>query len=177
MRRKNKSALTLIEMLLVISLLAIAFGVISVPISKALKKEKFERGVDQLLVKLALAQELMLDFQTNVSLTLALDQEHEKVTCRLETERRLPDHLETSINRYGKVAGIQEMQFDDSVRNTLVLYFDASFGTTSKGVLTLISGMNKAQINLKGYPARIKRGDDEENECQVPYPEEILSAL
>jgi len=175
-KRCIKRSFTLLEILLVISLIATGLGVLSLQISKALKKEKFEQGVEQLISKLTLAQGLMLDFQTNVRVKLF--QETVEVVCTIETDKTLPPHLERSINRYHKIPAILEMQLDRSVQEEIILNYDASLGITTQGVLTLISGPNEEQIHLKGYPTRVKRGANEKNnECHVPYPEEILSTL
>jgi prepilin-type N-terminal cleavage/methylation domain-containing protein len=172
---RAKRAVTLIEMLLVISLIAVALGALSLPLVKAIKKERFEQGVDQLISKLTLAQELMLDFNTDVNVKLT--QKEGSILCLIEADKPLPSHLEHAFNRYGKISGIEEMQFDNSVRSQLVICCDAAFGTLSQGQLKLVSGAHEETIFLKGYPSQIKRGLGEKQECQVPYPEEILSAL
>jgi prepilin-type N-terminal cleavage/methylation domain-containing protein len=173
---RNKSPFTLIEMLIVLTLIASALGALSLQISKALKGERFERGVEQVIAKLTLAQELMLDFHTDVHLTLT--QEKGGVVCTLKTDLRLPDHLERAINLYNKIEGIEQMCFDNRAKAIIALYYDGATGVTPQGTLTLVAPRKGESIILKGYPAQIRRGIDEQTKnCHADYPEEIFSAI
>lgn len=178
MARKSltKHPFTLFEMLLVITLVAMALGICALPISKAVKSERFERGVDQVAAKIALAQELMLDFRTDV--TLLLEMKQHELCCSIKIERHLPAHLERSINRYNKIKGIEEMAFNHDRRDSIQLQFDGTVGTTPQGELSLSAPQKEAILILHGYPAQIVRGKHEKKKkCEALYPEEIVSFI
>jgi len=158
------------------TLIAVALGALSLQVSKALRIEKFERGVEQVISKLLLTQELMLDFRTDVSLTLLKD--GKDILCTIETTMILPNRLEKSINRHQRIEGIDEMAFDNIFRDTIVICCDGSLGTMSEGVLTFISQDRQKSLLLKGYPSQHGRGKcEQKKECPANYPEEIFSAI
>ena len=178
--RQIKRSITLFEVLIVMSLIAVALGASFIPVSKALRGEKFERGVEQLTAKIALAQEVMLDFQTDVSLFLF--QEGNEIKCVIKTHKKLPTYLEKSLNRYKTINGIEQMAFNNEVHKDIEIQFDGVLGTVSKGTLTLISNKKEVTLNLKGYPAHITRGEHAEANSQkvneeASYPEEIISII
>jgi hypothetical protein len=174
--RSNRRPFTLFEILVVITLITAALGVMALQIPKALKGEKFERGVEQIIAKLTLAQEVMLDFHTDVSLTF--EQKEDGVECTLTAGRKLPPRLEESFNRYKRIRGIERVAFNDSEEAITKLYFDGAVGATPQGILTLTAYGREERIALNGYPAQIKRGKNAQaNACPIDYPEEILSAL
>src|ERR1700722_14849734 len=123
----HKRSFTLFEILVVMVLIATALGAVSINISKAIAKEKFERGVERLRAKLFLAQELMLDFHTDVKVILKQEPKH--LFCQIEAQRKIPEQLELSINRYSKIPGIESIHFDAGN----VLYFDGNLGSTPQG--------------------------------------------
>jgi hypothetical protein len=172
----NKRSVTLLEVLFVMLLLGLISGTIAFPIRKALRGEKFERGVDQIISKMTLAQELMLNFNADVH--LALRQKGEEIECLLTVERPLPLKLEREINRHTSIKGIAQMNEDGVPKEAVDLFFSSEFKETPKKELTFQSENKDARILLKGYPYAIKRSKNEETiTCYVPYPEEILSSL
>jgi type II secretory pathway pseudopilin PulG len=175
--RSNKRPFTLFEILIVIALITVALGVMTLQIPKALKGAKFERGVERIIAKLALAQEVMLDFRTDVYLTFK--QQEGVMECTLTAGRKLPPRLEESLNRYKKIEGIEAVAFDTSAGGDVPqLYFDGAVGATPQGILTLSGYGREEKIVLNGYPAQIKRGTYvQANERTIDYPEEIFSAL
>jgi hypothetical protein len=142
--------------MVVMALIAIAVGGISLPISKALKRERFERGVDQVIAKITLAQELMLDFHTDVKLTLKRD--NGKWVCDINTDRKLPREQERGVNHYAEIKGVEEITFEGGSGENVEILFSGTLGVISPGTLTLLSQDHKARIVLKGYPSQIKRG-------------------
>lgn len=172
-----KRSLTLIEVMLVMVLIGIGLGALAFQASKALKKGKFESGVEQIMGKIALAQEIMLDFRTDVTLTLRKQQDG--IECLIETLSHLPPHLEKGINRSSLIAGIDSLAFNNGGQNEIKLLFEGGLGITPKGELTLSFRDLNSTLSLKGFPAHIKKIHNESNNegQQTPYPEEILSAL
>ena len=172
-----KRSITLIEMMIVISLIATALGGMALPLSKALKGEKFERGVDRVIGKIMLAQELMLDFHTDVQLILEQDKEGEAIHCLILVAIPLPPQIEKGINHRPHIAGIRQMAFNHEDKDRMELSFDGSFGVLPQGTLTLMGPRNAEHIALPGYPGQIRRGNHVQTTINTPYPEEILSAL
>lgn len=171
----NRFSFTLIELMLVIALIAIGLGTLAFQVSKALKAERFERGVEHIIQKISLAQEIMLDFHTDVTLTLK--QSGQAVECQLEAACVLPAHIEKGLNHASRVQGIEQMTLDNTVSETIKLPFEASLGITPQAQITFNYLGRQAILCLPGYPAAIKRGHYEITTNESHYPEEILSAL
>lgn len=157
-------------------ILSAVLGAAALPLSKALRTERFERGVDQIITRLAFAQEVMLDFETDVLVTL--EREDKEITCSIKTQKVLPPAFEKILNLHKKIQGIDEMSFDNEILNKIEIHFDSSLGTTTKGKLTLHLGNQEEILTLKGHPTQIKRGDYAKIlSSEAHYPQEIVSAL
>lgn len=173
---RSKRAFTLFEILIVMTLIATALGVLTLQISKALRGGRFEQGVEQVISRLTLAQELMLDFQADVLVTLH-QKSAEIIECKIEISRPLPEHLEKSISRYCKITGIEEIAFNEKAEEKIRLPFDGTLGIAPEGVITFLAHGREQKIFLNGCPAQIKRGNHEKIHIpQADYPEEIFSA-
>lgn len=160
----------MIEVLLTMSLIALALGAMGFPIAKALKKERFERGVDQVIARINLAQELMLDTGCDVTLTFAQDEGY--LSSEISAQTRLPKKVEGGINHHTKIYGITEIEGETQI------YFDATVGAISQGRLRLSCGKLEEMILLKGYPSHVQRGNKNAHTIQeAVYPQEILSAF
>jgi len=174
-KRLNKRAFTLFEILLVITLMATALGAIGFPALQAMRGEKFERAVDQVIGKLTLAQELMLDFQTDV--ILRLEQKQNGLKCTFQTHKKLPTHIQKALHQNSTLVGVEQISFDQEIYNTLELHYEGSLGATPQGTLELFAHKKKQIISLKGYPTKITRGEHVQKSFEAPYPEEILSLI
>ena len=158
---------------MVIALITLIASVVTLQISKALKKERFEQGVESVLAKLALAQELMLDFHTDVR--VCFEKQGEILSCTLTTNLSLPPHLESSINRYSKISGVSSIAFNGVPKAHCELLFDGTLGSVPVGTLTLSKETKEESIFLNGYPAHFKRGKNEEKHIRPAiYPEEAI---
>ncbi len=174
---RHKRSITLMEMMIVISLIAVALGGMSLPISKALKSEKFARGVDGVIGKIMLAQEVMLDFHTDVRLILEKDEEGKGVNCHIIANIPLQPQIEKGLNHRPLIAGITEMAFNHERENRIEFSFDGTLGSVPQGTLTLMAPGKEEKIVLPGYPRQIRRGNHVQITSSTPYPEEIVSAL
>lgn len=171
--RRTKSPFTLLEILLVIALIGLTFGVLSIQFPKALREESFERGIDQVKAKIALAQELMLNYQTDV--VVQFTPSEEGLLCSIKTQTPLSQSLENHVNRHAVIKGIDQVEFGEN-RETM-LYFDGTLGATPKGKLLLKNKKREAILTLKGFPSLIQRGDHVVQETPATYPEKILSFI
>lgn len=162
----RKHPITLLEILLVIALVGVAFGAVATQLPKALKGEKFERGVDQMKTRIQLAQEVMLDYQTG--LRLVFECTERGLVSILESERPLPNRVEHAFSR--PIEGIQEI-------SSKILDFDGKLGVPPKGKLILKGNNREAILTLKGFPTAVVRGGDDVPESQADYPEAVFSFI
>lgn len=172
----NKRCFTLLEMLIVVVLIAGASSVIAIQIPKALKTERFEAAAEAVIAKINLAQALMLDYHTDV--TLILTQDKRGVRCNLKLDQPIPRKVKVKIEKNIEIRGIETLAFNEQPARTIHLLFDATLGTTPRGKLLLESKKQKTTLILQGYPAKVLRKDDNfAEETHALYPEEILSSL
>ena len=174
---RSKRSITLMEMMIVISLIAVALGGMALPISKALKGEKFAHGVDAVIGKIMLAQEVMLDFHADVKLILEQDKEGKGIDCLIVAAIPLPPHIEKGLNHRPHIAGIMEMAVNHEKKNRVELSFDGTLGSVPQGILSLIAPGKEEHIALPGYPRQIRRGNHVQTTSNTSYPEEIVSAF
>lgn len=162
----RKHPVTLLEILLVIALVGLTFGVIATQLPKALRGEKFERGVDQMKSRIELAQEVMLDYQTD--LKLFFESTQKGMVCVIDSERPLPGRVKKAFLR--PIEGIEEISSD-------VLEFDGKLGTPPKGKLILKGNNREAILRLKGFPSALVRGGENVPDSEADYPEAVLSFI
>lgn len=148
----KKQALTLLEMVLVMALVSIALGTLAFKIPQALRVEKFESSLQRLLAKLELAEEWVLNYQTDIHLHFEKEKEHLRVV--LEPQIPLTSPL-AELNRYSDLEGIHSVSFNKQPLSSLV--YDASIGATPTGELTIQGKNQEATLILKGYPGSIVR--------------------
>ena len=172
-----KRSITLMEMMIVVALVAVSLGAMSFPIAKALQGEKFAHGVDGIIGKIMLAQEVMLDFDTDVQLFLKKDKEGKGIHCHIVPGIPLPPHIEKGLNHRPLIVGIDEMAFNLENKNNIEISFEGPLGSISQGILTLRASGKEEHITLPGYPKHICRGNYAPTPCSTSYPEEIVSAL
>jgi Prokaryotic N-terminal methylation motif len=171
---RSKYSFTLLEILIVMTLIATFLGAMALPISKALRKERFETAVKAVIGKITLATEVMLDFRTDVTLKLQL--ENQEVVCTILPQMRLPEHIEKGFNHKNEIKGISTMLFNDKAQESIEIHFEGTLGSISAGEIALINGNLKEVITLPGYPAQIHKGKHAQTTYHPTYPQEILSA-
>ena len=159
-KSRSNRAFTLFEMLIVIALIGIGLGGLSWNLPKLLKKERFEKNVQRVCSKLTLAQEIMIDYTTDVTITF---QPGEKGSlCRISSQCDLPDAFMKQINKEDKLPGINQVSFNNqSYDGVVTLHFFGAMGKIPKGILTL-HGEKEISLTLPGYPSRITRTKKEE---------------
>jgi len=173
--RRDKRSFTLLEIMIVIALIGMTLGVISIQAPKALRTETFERGIDQVKTKIALAQELMLNYQTDVVLKLTPGEKG--LFCHMETGKPLSEKMMRNVNRHELIKGIDEVAFDETFTDALELFFDGTLGATPKGKLLLKGGSREAILTLKGFPSHLLRGDHVTEDSEATYPQAVLSFI
>jgi hypothetical protein len=165
------------EMVIVMLLIAAAFGITAFPLAQALRSERYARGVDGVTRKIMFAAEVMLDFHTDVSLILEKDPENGEFICHITAATPLPIPIEKGLNHHPKISGIEAMAFNHEPKTKIELFFDGTLGEVTKGILTLIAPGKQEEIILPGYPTSIKRGMHAPTITSASYPEEIVSVI
>ena len=165
----RKQPVTMLELLLVMALIALSLGVLGIQIPKLLQSESFERSVDQVKSRLMLAQEIMLDYRTDV--TFVFKPTSEGVECQILADKPLSERVKSQVARHALVKGIEKVEPAE-------LYFDGTLGVTPNEKLILRGNKREATLTLKGHPSHIRRGDHEAKKSTTPaYPEAALSFI
>lgn len=155
-------------------LIGCALGGIGFQIPKWIKREKYEKSVARVHSKIALAQEMMVDYATDVTITF--DKEEEGISCYFNPSPTLPEKLRSLINRDYLLEGIGEISLDDNTNYPLHLHFSASSYTTPEATLTL-KGIKTTSLYLPGYPAAITKTPPPQKGKSIshepPYPQEV----
>lgn len=154
---------TLIELILVMTLIALVGGVIAVNIGKAFQQQRFRSEVATVVDTLRLAQDLMLILQDDVHVIIT--QNEKGITFRIETESPLAKNWDAIIRRSHKtLKAIHAVKFLDQLqRPTKMGELDIKFlsgGTVmSRGVIRLsstdddtVTNALRSAICLRGYP-------------------------
>ncbi|NGX61222.1 MAG: hypothetical protein K940chlam9_00705 [Chlamydiae bacterium] len=172
---KRKRAFTLVEILLGLTLLAIFLGTASISIPKALAKERFEKGMSRAVARLSLAQEVMLDYGSDVEVVFSFREDGEGIEIELKPLKPLSEALLTHLNRSSHVEEIVSGRFDETPL-PFTLFFDGTVGATPAGVLSLEGKRgNSGELTLRGFPSEIKRGSYAISETEIgTYPEALL---
>jgi type II secretory pathway pseudopilin PulG len=166
----KKRPITLIELMLVITIAAIAIGALGFTLPKALREERFKKNTLEVLLKIQTATDLMLAYDTDV--ILAFHRERDGLHASYATSKPLPPQLLGSLNRKEVLKEIADIEFNG--KNT-PLVFSSSNGQTPDGRLT-IKGKKEMAIQLPGYPTPYLKREHEKKKNKAPYPKEALSS-
>ncbi len=151
----KKASFTLIEMLIVMSIVALCLGGGGFGISRVLNKEHFEKEAKIVLEQIHLAEELMINTKQDVQIFF------EDGFCKLVA----PKHT-----RQITLSKVREVLFNGKATS---LFFDGSLGIPPKGTLILRGKNNEKVIIFSGIPGKINHEEIAVHEAS--YPQEILS--
>ncbi|MCP5470301.1 MAG: hypothetical protein H7A36_07360 [Chlamydiales bacterium] len=167
----RRNSFTLLELLCVLTLIAFVLGTGGIQMKRALSGERFERAVEQIERKLELAQEIMLDCNTDVIVTFETGEKG--VVCQLHTLKPLPKRWRRFLTV--NLKEVNAISFDGERVQKLELTYDSALGACPCGHL-LIQGKKRVRmLTLPNYPGKIKKGVSDEKGIFVPYPQEVLS--
>lgn len=177
----KRYAFTLLEMMLVVALCATTVAYGGYAFSDWLYRERFERGVEEVCAKLALAQELALDYRMDVSLSLTRG--NGGVYCHLTPGRPIGEALGRRLNQKEKIETLDQFGLlrtsgepEKAYTDQLDLHFDGTLGTTPSGTLILAGRGIETQVALRGFPSEIGRGEYVDHPPKATYPQALLSA-
>lgn len=161
MKRKNKrrlGAFTLLELLIVLTLIAVVAGLTGIKTVQVLQEQRFLGEAEQVLSQLQLAEDLMLIMDTDVIFTLT--QERDGVQYSLDVEKPLAGLSQRLVKEDSHISlkAIEKYQFEPSpLESKLDLVF--TLGSMTRGVLTLYPFGKQDlsyRIVLHGYPRPLK---------------------
>lgn len=173
----KKRFITLIELLIVISVLAIAVGVIGFNINRALREQHFKSEVELVVDYLRLAQNLMLIMNADVHVIFKAAEKDRYISMNMKVDGNIEDHLLKVVTDKEKhLSYIQFLEFYDENKthheaNQVDVKFISKGSVMSKGIMHLstnergdVIGAIQRYICLPGYPKPIqsvnKKGDD-----------------
>lgn len=173
------------ELLVVIAIAGMIGGVLAINIGATLRSERFRAGADALAHTLRVAQELMLVYDTCV--TVHLRQEEDRIFCRLDFEETLKGPLNSGLKKEHRVKGVRSFVFvteeGSSQDKEIRLNFLSGGSVMSRGLLYLSPSPSRdadeLAIVLAGYPKPIEiktnpsLPDKQEEGHEELYPKEV----
>lgn len=165
---------TLLELLLVLSLLALLAGVIGINMRRAFFEQRFRAEVSGLVSSLRLAQDLMLILDTDIHVFIE-DDPKKGLHSWIEAEKKLTDGWGRELERKrARFSAIHLVEMEDKISensaqtNKIDIKFLSGGAVMSKGILNAFSSRNKndetslvSSICLPGYPKPIVSSNEE----------------
>jgi type II secretory pathway pseudopilin PulG len=189
----KRRLMTLLEIMIVIAVIAIATGTIGFGVSKAVVNQQFQTELSVLVDELRLAQNLMIILGTDVHVKFK-QVANEKITYWIETETDLPKSMALEILRkHHELKVIKAISFKDDLNTKakegeLDLQFLSHGNVMSKGIITLSTtdmmpppkNVLQGYICLAGYPKQIASFSDMESakkDCESTHDEHFDKEL
>ncbi len=152
-RYLSRRHVTLLELLVVISILALVIGFVGVNIRKAVQSQRFHSATEQFLDRVRLAQDLSLFAQLDVE--VKIQKEKKGVLFWVECKELIKDKgMKRMIT---KLAQKKPLKFSIE-EEELTLPFKSNGAIVPKGELRLIGPGQEKIITFLGYPAPLKFG-------------------
>lgn len=165
--------ITLMELLIVISIIATVAGIVGVSINKALIDQRFRTEISMILDEFRLAQDLMLILETDVQVKFKEEPDNSGIRYWIDLETKLPKNLQHEITRkHNNLKTIRGIFSSDKSKphGKLDIKFFSKGAVMSKEVLKFStsgiendssSGVLQNFICLPGYPKPILSYDNE----------------
>lgn len=190
----KRSFFTLLETLVVFTILSMGIALTGVKLKQAYQEQRVNSDVQQVVNSLRMAQDLMLLMNADAEVVLTQNLQDKIVTCQINVEKPLSKQWEKIAERTIKLTAIRSFRISRHEENPLRIQF--IMGKMTEGTLmlssdehvnTLSKDKNKNfRISLKGYPSPIALSDKEvddrdryqyASEGQQLYPEEVYEEL
>lgn len=173
---------TLLELLVVVAILAMASGIVMVSINKAVVDQRFRTEVGSVVDALKLAQDLMLILGTDVRVVFEETKNNDGIGFWLEMDTLLSPNVQREVSkRVHRLKTIKGVFFVDELltevqEGKIDVKFLSKGSVMSKGVMRLATsdsenppaGTLESYICLEGYPKPIKSSEtkeDADKEC------------
>lgn len=156
----RRYAFTLMEMMIVMSIMALALTVTGIQVGRFLREQHFLNDVAHVIRALQSAQDLMMVLNLDIQLKMAHDPKEQGIVYELELEKKAQKSWEKIIERPNKalkyltsIVYIAPDGYQETSALGITLNFPAGGVSMTKGTLILngTSGVEK-KILLKGYP-------------------------
>ncbi len=171
---------TLLELMLVLSVIALVAGVIGVNINKALREQRFKTEVSVVVDQLRLAQNLMLILDSDAHLFMASDRNGTSIKMWVELDDTGNHQWIERFKQNPKILKtIQFVEFNDELKNQnktgmIDIKFLSGGMVMSKGIIRLSTSQSKSFLGslekficLTGTPKPIQSGSESKNECLI----------
>ena len=181
---------TLMELLIVITLIFLMAGVISINIRQLMKEQRFETEVNLVLDELRLAQDLLLMVHQDTHVLFSRDKQGQGLNFSIKLDKNFPDEWGKEILRSrDSLTAIKKITFQNNTvtaaNSTVIdLYFLSQGSHMSRGNLILSSAESahdesalQRTICLPGYPSLLYSLSDEEALCPHLPSDEDLNKL
>lgn len=152
---------TLIETLIVISLIALIAGVVSINAVKAMNYQRFTSEVAEFTDRLRLAQNLMLIAGQDVHFKIQANESEKEIAYWIETNQFLEKSFESFIKKKGRLKAIKHIAHASGKDGIIDLKFLSGGSVMSSGNIQISTKSHDkkkpliANIMLKGYPSPI----------------------
>ncbi len=177
---------TLIETLIVISLIALIAGVVGINVVKAMRHQRFHSEVAEFTDRLRLAQNLMLLVQADVHFKIQANEAEKKITYWIEQDKPLSKQFEAFVQKKGHLKAIKHVAHASGKDGIIDLQFLSGGSVMSSGNIQISAKTHDkknpliANILLKGYPSPIYATSDKdaaENPDQIEDAQITQSTL
>jgi hypothetical protein len=173
---KRKKSFTLIELLLVITLIASVGCGMGVGLYEMYQSHVFNASMSLLKQKIKLAEEAGFDYDTEMIITLK--QGDEGIALHTSPPAFMAPHLQKVLNHKNTFKGVKKFSFQGIEKNNLVLRFYPYSGWEPKGKLVFTSFQKKDfpldESFLEGLPPS---STPHYKIYEAPYPKEIQTLL
>lgn len=187
---KSRRFFSLLEMLIVMVIIAIAASLVAFKIVDLLKQQRFRTGSELILDKLSIAQNVMLIFSSEVIVTLSKSNQNDNLICTIEVKSGITPALTKIIGNSSEIKGVKFAKFESEGQPSQSLPISLRFNFLSfdlpKGRLWLSADQKFDKqsdltriIHLTGYPKPLGFQINPNKEVQnlelseLLYPQEI----
>lgn len=167
---------TLLEMLIVMAILAVAAGIVAIGVSKAVVDQRFRSEVGLIIDELRLAQDLMLILGTDVRVKFEKSQTTDGIDFWIELETTVKESLQREIiKKRHLLKTIRGVFFYDEnaheeIQGKIGVMFLSKGAVMSRGIMRLATsdqdnpppGVLQTYILLMGFPSPIINIDNSE---------------
>ena len=172
---KKRLHFTLIELLIVLTIIALIAGVVGINIQKALRDQRFKSEVAAFVDRLRLAQDMMLIVDADVHFKIEANDTEKVIKYWIETDKPFSTTFDPFIKKVCCLKTTHHVSHALGKDGIIDLKFLSKGSVMSYGNIQLFSGIKNdptsllaANIMLNGYPSPIfsteRKQNDETND-------------
>ncbi len=171
---RSRRYVTLFEILIVMTIIALISGIVAVSLDKAVVDQRFRNEMSMIVDDLRLAQDLMMILGADVRVKFTENKGNKGIKYQFETETKINSSLQNLVlNKPRELKTIRGVFFEDEIENeniegAITLRFFSRGAVMSRGPMRFsLSGSQTPQegilesfVYLPGYPALISSTDN-----------------